>query len=279
MGGRAWRPVARRAAAPRAEARQGEGRARSELRPFCNQHQTQRARVRYSSSSGRSEGAGMDEMRNRHDDRRMRLPTRRPDEEFRTLSSSIRVEIAACSRPGSRSANADHYHVVRLGRHQETIATSLPEGDVPARFDEAAYGIFVADGTGAVDSGETASRLAISTLAHLALHFARWNVRIDPRTADDVIHQGLRFYRRVDDLRDRGRPRESRIVGHGHDPHGGVHRRRHAVHRARRTLARLSAARRLADAVDSRSDARPASRRGRPARRRPRLRRTTSDIS
>ena len=141
----------------------------------------------------------MDEMRNRHDEPPMRLPTRRPDEEFRTLSSAIRVEIAACSRPGSRSANADHYHVVRLGRHQETIATSLPEGDVPARFDEAAYGIFVADGTGAVDSGEPASRLAISTLAHLALHFARWNVRIDPRTADDVINQGLRFYRRVDD--------------------------------------------------------------------------------
>ena len=70
---------------------------------------------------------------------------------------------------------------------------------MPARFEEAAYGIFVADGTGAVDSGETASRLAISTLAQLALHFAKWNVRIDPRTADDVIHQGLRFYRRVDD--------------------------------------------------------------------------------
>ena len=121
----------------------------------------------------------MEEMRNRHDDRPLVLPTRRPDEEFRTLSSAIRVEFGACSSPGTRPANQDHYLVLRLGRHQETIATSLPEGEVPVRFDEAAYGMAVADGMGAVGAGETASRMAISTLAHLALHFAKWNVRIE----------------------------------------------------------------------------------------------------
>jgi protein phosphatase len=141
----------------------------------------------------------MDELRNRHDERALTLPTRRPDEEFRTLASAMRVEFAACSRPGSRPANGDHYLVVRMGRHQETIASSLPEGEVPARFDEAAYGMVVADGMGTVGTGETASRLAISTLAHLALHFAKWNVRVDPRTADEMIQRGLRFYRRVDD--------------------------------------------------------------------------------
>ena len=32
------------------------------------------------------------------------------------------------------------------------------------------------------------------------LHFGRWNLRIDPRTADEVIQRGLRFYRSVDEL-------------------------------------------------------------------------------
>ena len=157
----------------------------------------------------------MEEMRNRHDDRPLVLPTRRPDEEFRTLSSAIRVEFAACSSPGTRPANQDHYLVLRLGRHQETIATSLPEGDVPVRFDEAAYGMAVADGMGGVDAGETASRLAISTLAHLALHFAKWNVRIDPRTADEVIQQGLRFYRRVDDCVTQAAQENPELAGMG----------------------------------------------------------------
>lgn len=141
----------------------------------------------------------MDEVRTPRDDRPMRLPARRRDDEFRTLSSSIRVEVAARTSPGSKPANADHYLVVRLGRLQETIASSLPEGEVPARFDESGYAICVADGTGSAATGETASRLAISTLAHLALHFAKWNLRIDPRTADDVIRRGLRFFRGVDE--------------------------------------------------------------------------------
>ena len=140
----------------------------------------------------------MNEMRDRQGERPLPLPTRRPDE-FRTLSSAISVEFAARSHPGSRPANEDHYHVLRMGRHQETLATSLPDGEVPARFDEAAYGIIVADGLGTVGTGETASRLAISTFAHLALHFGKWNVRIDPRTADEVIQRGLRFYQTINE--------------------------------------------------------------------------------
>jgi protein phosphatase len=86
-----------------------------------------------------------------------------------------------------------------MGRHQETIATSLPDGSVPARFDEMGYGMVVADGMGAAGAGETASRLAISTLAHLALHFGKWNLRIDPRTAQEIRERAERFYRRVDE--------------------------------------------------------------------------------
>ena len=141
----------------------------------------------------------MTEMRDPQRERPLTLPTRRPDEEFRPLSSAIRVEFAGRSHPGNRSANEDHFHVLRMGRHQETLATSLPDGDVPTRFDEAAYGIVVADGIGSVGTGEPASRLAISTFAQLALHFGKWNVRIDPRTADEVIQTGLRFYRTIDE--------------------------------------------------------------------------------
>jgi PPM family protein phosphatase len=141
----------------------------------------------------------MTEIRDPQGERPLTLPTRRPDEEVRTLASAIKVEFAGRSHPGQRAANEDHFHVLRMGRHQETLATSLPEGDVPLRFDEAAYGIIVADGIGSVGTGEPASRLAISTFAHLALHFGKWNVRINPRTADEVIQTGLRFYRTIDE--------------------------------------------------------------------------------
>jgi protein phosphatase len=146
-----------------------------------------------------SDPPDMNDMRDRLP-RPLPLPSRRPDEEFRTLSSSIHVDFAARSHAGRQPANEDHYLVLRLGRHQETLATSLPDGEVPARFEEAAYGILIADGMGRQGVGETASRLAISAFAQLALHFGRWNVRIDPHIADEVIQRGLRFYHSVDEI-------------------------------------------------------------------------------
>jgi serine/threonine protein phosphatase PrpC len=118
---------------------------------------------------------------------------------FQPLSSSVTAEFAASSHPGGRRTNEDHYLVLRLGRHQETLLTSLADADVPARFDESGYGMVVADGMGAQGSGEIASRLAVATLAQLLLHFGKWNLRIDPKTADEVMSRGRRFYRRVDE--------------------------------------------------------------------------------
>jgi protein phosphatase len=141
----------------------------------------------------------MNELRDPRGERSLTLPTRGPDEEFRPLSAAIRLEFGARSHPGRQPANEDHYHVLRLGRYQETIATSLPEGEVQAHFEEAAYGIIVADGLGTVGAGERASRLAISTFAELAVHFGKWNMRIDPRTAEEVIERGFRFYRTIDE--------------------------------------------------------------------------------
>jgi hypothetical protein len=93
-------------------------------------------------------------------------------EDFRPLSSSVRVEIAARSDRGpSQLCNDDHYLVVRLGRHQETLLTSLSASEVPPRFEECGYAMLVADGLGQGGSGSVASCIAITTVAHLALHF------------------------------------------------------------------------------------------------------------
>jgi protein phosphatase len=116
---------------------------------------------------------------------------------FNPLSASVRVEFGAVTDPGQRRTTSDdHYLIVRLGRSQETIATSLPSGAVPDRFDEQAYGYVVADGMGP-DGPEIASRLALATLAQLVLHFGRWNVRVNERTAWEIAQRAERFYQRV----------------------------------------------------------------------------------
>ncbi len=76
--------------------------------------------------------------------------------------------------------------------------TSLPDHEMPARFDEHGYGMVVADGVGGTGTGEAASRLAIATLMHLVIYFGRWNVRIDDDIAREVMDRAERFYRRVD---------------------------------------------------------------------------------
>jgi len=118
---------------------------------------------------------------------------------FRPASSLVEVEFGAVSHPGLRRATSDdHYLIVELGRHQATIATSLPEGTVPERFDEQAYGMVVADGMGA-ERPEFASRLAVATLMQLVLHFGKWNVRVNERTAWEIVQRAERFYRKVDE--------------------------------------------------------------------------------
>lgn len=116
---------------------------------------------------------------------------------FRPPSSLVEVEFGAATDPGRRRTTSDdHYWILRLGRNQETIKSSLPEGCVPDRFDEHAYGMVVADGMGP-DGPEIASRHAIATLAQLLVHFGRWNVRVNDRTAWEIVQRAERFYRKV----------------------------------------------------------------------------------
>ena len=114
-------------------------------------------------------------------------------------SSSVRVTVGARSHQGLvRERNEDHYLVIRIGRHQETLATSLSGSDVPPRYDEAGYAMLVADGLGEGGAGSVASRVALSTIAHLALHYGKWNVRIDPVTAAQIFERAEWFYSQAD---------------------------------------------------------------------------------
>lgn len=114
-------------------------------------------------------------------------------------SSSVRVTIGARSHQGTlRQRNEDHYLVVRVGREQETLATSLSSSDVPPRFEESGYAMIVADGLGEGGAGSVASRVALSTFAHLALHYGKWNVRVDPITAEQIMERAEWYYSQID---------------------------------------------------------------------------------
>ena len=120
-------------------------------------------------------------------------------DEFRPMSSAVTVEFAAQSSPGLRPNNEDHYLILKLSRSQEIVKTSLPQSDVLTHFDEHGYAMLIADGIGGTGTGAVASRVALSTLAHLAVHYGRWNVRVDGRTAAEIIDRAEWYYRRVND--------------------------------------------------------------------------------
>ena len=114
-----------------------------------------------------------------------------------TPSVNVEVEFGARSRQGPLpSLKRDHYLILRLGRHHETLMTSLSAEDIPQRFDEWGYGMVLADGMGS--AGEAASRLAVSTLVHLTICFGKWNVRVNEPIAGEIMDRAELFYRSVD---------------------------------------------------------------------------------
>ena len=119
---------------------------------------------------------------------------------FQPLSANIGLEVAGVSLPGKAQLhNTDHFVAIRLGRMQETLATSLAVADLPPRFEEYGYCLLVADGLDTDGTGGRASRFALSTLAHLAIRYGKWNVRIGPDTASDIAAQSEFLYRQVTD--------------------------------------------------------------------------------
>jgi PPM family protein phosphatase len=111
----------------------------------------------------------------------------------------VRVVIGASSHAGAvRKGNEDHYLVMRLGRDQEMLLTSLSASDLPRPFHEHGYAMLVADGLGDAGAGSVASRVALSTIAHLALHHGKWNLRIDPVIAGQIMERAEWFYAQAD---------------------------------------------------------------------------------
>jgi protein phosphatase len=116
------------------------------------------------------------------------------------LSSRVTLQIGAASVRGTLHAhNTDHYLAVKVSRGLETVLSSLGEIDYPPAFDEHGYAMFVADGIGSQGEGARASRVALSALAHLAVTYGHWNVRVGPDTAEDIKTQIQFFFHRVDD--------------------------------------------------------------------------------
>ena len=116
---------------------------------------------------------------------------------FPPLTTLVQAEIGAASRRRSgERESSDQYLVLKLGRSQETLLTSLPPGAIAKRFDESAYGMVVADGMGSL--GDVASGLSVAGLLQLALRFGRWNLRVDDQQAVDIIERITHFYRQID---------------------------------------------------------------------------------
>lgn len=119
-------------------------------------------------------------------------------EDFRPLSAVVTVEFGSHSQAGAgRQNNEDHFLILSFGRHQEVIASTLSAADLPPRFNEYGYAMVVGDGVGKQGSGGVASRIAVSTLAHLLIHYGNWNLRVDARTAESVIQRAEWFYQRT----------------------------------------------------------------------------------
>ena len=129
--------------------------------------------------------------------RRALLSSALGTDDFAPASALVRADLAARSHQGALKSNEDHYLVLRLGRYEETLFTSLATTDVPRRFDEYAFAGVVADGIGRDGAGAMAARLAISTLAHLHLRLGSWTMRVDPMVASEIMDRGRWLYRRT----------------------------------------------------------------------------------
>jgi protein phosphatase len=128
-------------------------------------------------------------------------PLLKPHEAERppAFSSSVRVDLGTLSHPGNvRPNNEDHFLAVQFSRSLLSLASNLPTGSVPDRFDDIGYGLAVADGLGGAAAGEVASCMAITLAINLALNHPKWTLRIDDEEVRDAMQRGRRRFRQID---------------------------------------------------------------------------------
>jgi PPM family protein phosphatase len=90
-----------------------------------------------------------------------------------------------------RPRNEDHFLITRFGRYLESVATNLPDDQVPQRAEEVGYSMIVADGMGGHAAGEIASQMAISGLVRLVLARADWILKFDRTHAEEVQRRAI----------------------------------------------------------------------------------------
>lgn len=114
-------------------------------------------------------------------------------------TTAVRFDVAGLSDKGAiRDENQDHFMVVRTGRSFETLATSLPAGNVPALSEDRGLLTMVADGMGGQAAGEVASRTVLVTLTNLILEHPEWILKVDEESASDLLNRTIARYKALD---------------------------------------------------------------------------------
>jgi protein phosphatase len=117
----------------------------------------------------------------------------------RPPTTAVRIDVAGLSDRGKvRDENQDHFLVLRTGRYSETLATSLPPGEIPERSGERGLLMMLADGMGGHAAGEIASRTVLVTMTHLILDHPEWILKIDEDSLADLEDRTVARYRALD---------------------------------------------------------------------------------